>query len=179
VYRAYGYIEKHINSIHNIKKTKCSTLQFSRIVKYDFGGNVMPKTVAKSKLVENLRSIVDNSRTHTVTCDLPVAKGGNDTGPTALELAIMALSDCAVTIFAKVAKQSNVDVKSIEVITEAEKPEDSPILQSVKMKVNVVAKARKQIMEAIWRRTEANCPVVKIFTEPMQVEIELSTETVE
>jgi uncharacterized OsmC-like protein len=138
----------------------------------------MPKTVAKSKLVENLRSIVDNSRTHTVACDLPVAKGGNDSGPTALELAIMALSDCAVTIFAKVAKQSNIDVKSIEVITEAEKADSSPILESVKMKVKVAAKARKELMEAVWRRTEANCPVVKIFTEPIPVEIELSTETV-
>lgn len=139
----------------------------------------MPKILAKSKLVENLRSIVDNSRTHTIACDLPVAKGGNDTGPTALELAIMALSDCAVTIFAKVAKQSNIEVKSIEVITEAEKPDNSPILESVKIKVNVAAKARKQLIEAVWRRTEANCPVVKIFAEPIPVEIELSTETVE
>lgn len=139
----------------------------------------MPKTIAKAKLVENVRSIVDNSRTHTIACDLPVAKGGNDTGPTALELAIMALSDCAVTIFAKVAKQSNIDVESIEVITEAEKPENSPLLEGVKVKVNVAAKARKQLIEAIWRRTEANCPVVKIFTEPIPVQIELSTETVE
>lgn len=139
----------------------------------------MPKTIAKAKLVENMRSVVDNSRTHTIACDLPVAKGGNDTGPTALELAIMALSDCAVTIFAKVAKQSNVDVKSIEVTTEAEKSETSPLLEGVKVKVNVAAKARKQLIEAIWRRTEANCPVVKIFTEPIPVQIELSTETVE
>lgn len=138
----------------------------------------MPKITAKARLVENLRSIVDNSRTHTLACDLPVAKGGNDTGPTALELAIMALSDCAVTIFAKVAKQSNVDVKAIEVITEAEKPENSPTLEGVKIKVNVSAKARKQLIEAIWRRTEANCPVVKIFTEPIPVQIELTTETV-
>lgn len=136
----------------------------------------MPKIIAKAKLVENLRSIVDNSRTHTLACDLPVAKGGNDTGPTALELAIMALSDCAVTIFAKVAKQSNVDVKTIEVITEAEKPENSPTLEGVKIKVNVSAKARKQLIEAIWRRTEANCPVVKIFAEPIPVNVELNIE---
>jgi uncharacterized OsmC-like protein len=136
----------------------------------------MPKIIAKAKLVENLRSIVDNSRTHTLACDLPVAKGGNDTGPTALELAIMALSDCAVTIFAKVAKQSNVDVKTIEVITEAEKPENSPTLEGVKIKVNVSAKARKQLIEAIWRRTEANCPVVKIFAEPIPVNVEFNIE---
>lgn len=137
----------------------------------------MGKIVCKAKLDENVRSLVDNSRTHSLVCDLPVAKGGKDSGPTALELAIMALSDCAVTIFAKVAKQSNIDIDNIEVVTEAEKPENSPILESVKMKVNVTAKARKKLVEAIWRRTEANCPVVKIFTEPIPIEIELTTQT--
>ncbi len=139
----------------------------------------MPMHKSTAKLVENVRTVVSNSRTHTVVCDLPVSKGGDDTGPTALELAIMALSDCAVTIFAKVAKQSNVDVERIEVVTEAEKSADSPIIKGVKMKVNVAAKARKQLIEAIWRRTEANCPVVKIFTEPIPIEIELVTETIE
>lgn len=139
----------------------------------------MPKHKSTAKLVENVRTIVGNSRTHTVVCDLPVSKGGDDTGPTALELAIMALSDCAVTIFANVAKQSNIDVEKIEVVTEAEKSPDTPIIKGVKMKVNVAAKARKQLIEAIWRRTEANCPVVKIFTESIPIEIELATETVE
>lgn len=138
----------------------------------------MPKHKSTAKLVGNVRTLVDNSRTHTIVCDLPTSKGGDDTGPTALELAIMALSDCAATIFAKVAKQSNIDIERIEVVTEAEKPENSPILEGVKMKVNVAAKARKQLIEAIWRRTEANCPVVKIFTEPIPIEIELATETV-
>jgi len=139
----------------------------------------MPKHKSTAKLVGNVRTIVDNSRTHTIACDLPTSKGGEDTGPTALELAIMALSDCAATIFAKVAKQSNIYVESVEVITEAEKTEDSPILKNVKMKVNVAAKARKQLINAIWRRTEANCPVVKIFTESIPIQVELAIETVE
>lgn len=139
----------------------------------------MPINKSTAKLIENVRTIVDNSRTHTVVCDLPPAKGGDDTGPTALELAIMALSDCAATIFADVAKKSKVDVQKIEVEGEAEKPADSPKLNGVKLKVKVAAKARKQIIEAIWRRTEANCPVVKIFTEPIPIEVELITETIE
>ena len=139
----------------------------------------MPKNKATTKLVENVRTIVDNSRTHTIVCDLPPVKGGDDTGPTALELAIMALSDCAATIFADVAKQSKIEVKKLEVIAETEKPADSPKLSGVKLKVYVSAKARKQLVEAIWRRTEANCPVVAIFKEPIPVEVELETETVE
>ena len=66
----------------------------------------MPKYKATARWVENVRSVVDDSRTHSVVCDLPVAAGGNDSGPTALELALMALADCAVTIFADVCKKS-------------------------------------------------------------------------
>lgn len=139
----------------------------------------MPNHNSTAKLIENVRTIVDNSRTHSIVCDLPTLKGGDDTGPTALELAIMSLSDCAATIFAKVAKESKVEVKKIEVKTEAEKRMDSPIIEAVKMKVKVAAKARKQLIDAIWRRTEANCPVVKIFTESIPIEIEVTTETVE
>lgn len=139
----------------------------------------MPTNKAKAKLIENVRTIVDNSRTHTIVCDLPPAKGGGDTGPTALELAIMALSDCAATIFADVAKKSKIEIKKLEVVVEAEKPTDSPKISKVKLKVHISAKARRQILEAIWRRTEANCPVVTIFRESIPVEVELTTETVE
>lgn len=131
---------------------------------------------ATAKLVENVRTIVDNSRTHTVVCDLPPAKGGDDTGPTALELAVMALADCAATIFADVAKQSKIEVRKLEVTAEAEKPQHSPKLSGVKLKVYVSAKARKQLLEAAWRRTEANCPVVTIFKESIPVEVELEIE---
>ena len=137
----------------------------------------MPKIVTTAKLLENVRTAVDNSRTHTIVCDLPPSKGVDDKGPTAIELAIMALADCAATIFAKVAKQSNIDLERIEVTTEATKTEDSPLIKDVVLRVNVAAKARKQLLEAIWRRTEANCPVVKIFTEPITVKVELTTET--
>ena len=139
----------------------------------------MPKITTKTKLIENVRTIVDNSRTHSVVCDLETAKGGQDTGPTALELAVMALGDCAATIFADVAKQSKIEITKLEVITAVEKPPDSPKLSSVKLKVNVSAKARKQLIEAIWRRTEANCPVVAIFKEPIPVEVELEATTLE
>jgi len=60
---------------------------------------------AKSTLLENSRSIVDNQRSHSIVCDLAAPAGGTDTGPTALELSLMALADCGVTIFADVPKK--------------------------------------------------------------------------
>ncbi len=137
----------------------------------------MPTIKATAKLVENIQSIASNSRGHSVVLDLGTAKGGDNTGPSALELAIMSLADCAVTIFADVCKKSKVELSKVEVVAEAEKPADSPKLTGVNMKVTVTAKARKQKIEAVWRRTEANCPVVSIFTEKIPVKIELETTT--
>ena len=137
----------------------------------------MPTVKATAKLVENVQSIAGNTRGHNVVLDLGTAKGGDNTGPSALELAIMSLADCAVTIFADVCKKSKVEPSKVEVEAEAEKPADSSKLTGVKMKVTVVAKTRKQKLEAVWRRTEANCPVVSIFAEKIPVKIELETIT--
>jgi uncharacterized OsmC-like protein len=132
----------------------------------------MPKYKATAKWTENARSVVDNSRTHSVVCDLPTTAGGTDSGPTALELAIMALADCAVTIFADVCKQSKIELSKLEVVAEAEKPADSPKLSGVTIKTKVAATARKEILETAWRRTEANCPVLLIFKEPIPLKVE-------
>ena len=132
----------------------------------------MPKIKAKATWVENVRSIVDNQRTHSVVCDMSTAAGGTDTGPTALELSMMALADCGVTIFADVCKKSNIELSKVEVTVDAEKSPDSPIVSGVTMKVNASSKARKELLDAAWRRTEANCPVLYIFKDPIPVKVE-------
>ena len=136
----------------------------------------MPKLKAKAKWIENVRSVVDNSRTHSVVCDLSSPAGGSDSGPTALELALMALADCGVTIFADVCKKSNIEPCEVEVVVEAEKSPDSPVISGVTMKVNVSAKARKELLEGAWRRTEANCPVLSIFKDPVTVKVEFEAK---
>ena len=137
----------------------------------------MPKIKVNAKWVENVQTIADNTRGHSIVLDMGTAKGGNNTGPSALELAIMSLADCAVTIFADVCKQSNVEISKMEVVAEADKPADSPKLTGVNLKVTVASKARKQKLDAVWRRTEANCPVVSIFQDNIPIKIEFETIT--
>ena len=137
----------------------------------------MPKVKAKATWVENVRSIVDNQRTHSVVCDLSNPAGGADSGPTALELSMMALADCGVTIFADVCKKSNIQPKKVEITVEADKPADSAMVTAVSMKVNVVSSARKELVDAAWRRTEANCPVLLIFKNPTPVTVEFESKT--
>jgi len=137
----------------------------------------MPKIKAKAIWVENVRSKVDNQRNHSVECDLSAAAGGTDCGPTALELSLMALADCGVTIFADVCKKSNIELSKVEVTVDAEKSPDSPIVSGVTMKVNASSKARKELIDAAWRRTEANCPVLYIFKDPIPVKVEIETKS--
>jgi uncharacterized OsmC-like protein len=137
----------------------------------------MPKINAKATWIQNVRSIVDNQRTHSIVCDLSTPAGGTDSGPTALELTMMALADCGVTIFADVCKKSNIQTSKVEVTVEADKTPDSPIVTGVTMKVNVASSARKELVEAAWRRTEANCPVLFIFKDPNPVKVEFEIKT--
>lgn len=120
---------------------------------------------------------MDNQRTHSVVCDLSVPAGGTDSGPTALELSMMSLADCAVTIFADVCKKSNIQLSKVEVNVEADKAPDSPSVTGIIMKVNVASSARKELVDAAWRRTEANCPVLVIFRDPTPIKVEFDSKT--
>jgi uncharacterized OsmC-like protein len=137
----------------------------------------MAKLIGNAKLIENTQLTADNGRGHNVTCDLPESQGGTNTGATPLELALMSLAGCGVAIYAVVCKNSNIDPGSIEVKVEAEKIPDSPLLKDVTMKVNIKSKARKALVEAAWRRTEAACPVFYIYNEknPTKVEVDIQT----
>ncbi len=132
----------------------------------------MAKLKANAKLLENVRLVTDNGRGHSVVCDLSEASGGTNAGPTPLELALMALAGCGVIIYADVCKNSKIDPGNIEIAVEAEKTANSPTISGVTMKVNIASKARKPLVEAAWRRTEAGCPVIFIYKESVPVKVE-------
>ncbi|UCG36903.1 MAG: OsmC family protein [Candidatus Bathyarchaeota archaeon] len=127
---------------------------------------------AKAKWLEDFRQVVTNERGHEVVCDETVTGGGGDVGPTPLELAVMALTGCAVRIFADVCMQSRIKLNKLEVAAEAEKQPGSARLSEVNLKVTVSADAREQLLEAAWRRTEANCPVLLIYQKNVPVGVD-------
>jgi uncharacterized OsmC-like protein len=139
----------------------------------------MVKLKASAKLLENVRLVTENGRGHSVVCDLSEAAGGTNAGPTPLELALMALAGCGVIIYADVCKNSKIDPGNIEIAVEAEKNSDSPTLKSVTMKVNIASKARKPLVEAAWRRTEAGCPVMVVYKESIPVKVDVQIKTPE
>jgi uncharacterized OsmC-like protein len=132
----------------------------------------MAKLKGNAKLLENVRLETDNGRGHKVICDLSEAAGGTNAGPTPLEFAVMALAGCGVIIYADVCKNSKIEPGRIEINVEAEKSASSPMLTGVTMKVNIDSSARKGLVEAAWRRTEANCPVMFVYKEQVPVKVE-------
>lgn len=131
----------------------------------------------KCKLIENLHSISDNERGHSIILDLPKENGGDNLGPTALELAIMSLAGCVTTIFALIAKNSKIPIESLEVIANAEKEATSPKLSFVKIKALVKSNASKEILEIIWRKTIQECPVDAIFEMEIKPKYEMELIT--
>jgi len=132
----------------------------------------MAKIKGNAKLLENVRLESDDGRGHKVICDLSEAAGGTNAGPTPLELAVMALAGCGVIIYADVCKNSKIAPGKIEINVEAEKTGGSSTLSGVTMKVNIDSPARKGLVEAAWRRTEANCPVMFVYKEAVPVKVE-------
>jgi uncharacterized OsmC-like protein len=139
----------------------------------------MAKLKGNAKLIENVRLVTDNGRGHSVICDLSEVSGGTNVGPTPLELALMALAGCGVIIYADVCKNSRIDPGNINISVEAEKTANSPTLSGVSMEVNIASKARKALVEAAWRRTEAGCPVLFVFKESVPVKVEVEVKTAE
>lgn len=134
----------------------------------------MSKIKTKAEWMRDFRLSIDNGRGHQVICDLSADEGGNDAGPTPLELGVMALAGCAAVIFAQVCKQSKIELRKLEVTAEAEKTKGSPKVTNVVLNATVSAKARTKLLETAWRRTEATCPVLFIYNDPVPVHVQFT-----
>ena len=123
------------------------------------------------------QSIVDNDRHHGVVLDLPGAKGGDDLGPTALELVVMALSGCISTIWAVVATNSKVTYERLLVVLEADKPDDQPTITAVRGVVTVDSKEPREKLQRTLDKTMNTCPVGKLYEKagiPMEIRLEVN-----
>ncbi|MGA2479482.1 MAG: OsmC family protein [Spirochaetia bacterium] len=123
------------------------------------------------------QSIVDNDRHHGVVLDLPGAKGGDDLGATALELAVMALSGCISTIWAVVATNSKVSYDRLLVVVDADKPDDQPTITAVRCVVTVDSREPRERLQRTLDKTMNTCPVGKLYEKagiPMQVTLEVN-----
>lgn len=111
----------------------------------------------------DFQSVVDNGRRHGLVLDLPPGQNGEDLGPTALELTGMSLAGCISTIWAKVAENSGVSYRKIEVEMTLEKG-DTTISDSEAL-VRVDSGEDLGKLERILEKTMQVCPVGHLFEQ--------------
>jgi putative redox protein len=111
------------------------------------------------------QSVVDNGRNHSLVIDLPEAKGGINSGPTALELCVMSFSGCIGTIFAMVAEKMRIHFDKMEVKLNAEQRESAPTVTHVHFVLHIRTDAGLEKINKCLEHTMNTCPVGLLFRQ--------------
>jgi putative redox protein len=130
---------------------------------------------SNSLWTRKFQSVVDNGRNHSVVIDLPEAKGGINSGPTALELCVMGFSGCVGTIFAMVAEKMRISFEKMEVEVDAQQENNAATITSASFKLFIKTDVSLEKIEKCLEHTLATCPVGVLFS---QAGIKLSHEII-
>ncbi|MCI4360358.1 MAG: OsmC family protein [Thermoplasmata archaeon] len=106
---------------------------------------------------------LSDGRGHRVTVDLPIEEDGADLGPSALDLSVMSLAGCIVTILLLVARRRRLPIEGIRVHLEADRPAGAPTVASVDGTVSVRSTGEREEVETAVRLTVRSCPVGVLF----------------
>lgn len=119
-------------------------------------------------------SIVDNGRNHTVTVDLPEAKGGNNNGPTALELCVMSFSSCIGTIFSMLAHKMRLEFTELDIILEANQAAGAASITDVYFELCIKTSSTEDQVKKCLDLTVSTCPVGVLFRQAgVKIEYEI------
>ncbi len=120
---------------------------------------------SKSIWTRDFQSVVDNGRNHSLVIDLPENKGGTNSGPTALEICVMSFSGCIGTIFAMVAQKMRLPFHKMEVLVDANKPNDSGTITDLHFILEIATSVAKEKVEKCLEHTMKTCPVGLLFQQ--------------
>lgn len=120
---------------------------------------------SNSLWTKNFQSVVDNGRNHSIVIDLPEVKGGNNSGPTALEMCVMSFSACVGTIFALVAKKMRLSFDKMEINLDAQQINDAPTITDIHFVLTIQTKDDKMKIEKCLEHTLNTCPVGVLFKQ--------------
>jgi len=109
------------------------------------------------------RTVLEDGRTHSVTVDLPRDEGGDSTGTSALELAVLSLAGCITTIFTLIARRRRLSFSGMSIALEAERPEGAPTITRVRGTFRLRTAASPEEVSTTLRLTVRTCPVGVIF----------------
>lgn len=122
------------------------------------------------------RTVLEDSTGHRVTVDLPHDEGGGNAGPFALELSVLSLAGCIMTIFALVAKKRRLKFEGMSVELDAQRPEGAPTITSVEGILRISTSAPRADVETTLEITLRTCPVGVLYKRahvPVRVRLEV------
>ena len=114
---------------------------------------------------KGLQGIVKDERNHSTVIDVPTAKGGIDSGTSALELCIMSFAGCIETIFAMVAPKMRIEFGKLEVIADARIDGDSKTITHVDYSLSIKTSVSEDKVKKCLELVESTCPVGVLFTQ--------------
>jgi putative redox protein len=120
---------------------------------------------SNSLWTRQFQSVVDNGRNHSMVIDLPEAKGGSNSGPTALEMCVMSFSGCVGTIFAMVAKKMRLDFDKMEVEVNAEQKNEAPTITDIHFVIFIRTGESEEKIQKCLDVTMNTCPVGLLFRQ--------------
>lgn len=129
---------------------------------------------AEAILIKRYQTMVTDTRGHGLVCDLPPAKGGYDQGTSAVELMVMALADCIITIYAVKAMGEKIDLKHLSIKMKANMPEGQPTITDFSASVTVKSPAGEEACQKLLDATLAACPVGVLCSKACEVDVNLN-----
>ncbi len=94
-----------------------------------------------------------------MTVDLPVDEGGANAGTSALELMVLSLAGCIMTIFGLVAHKRKLRYRDLRIALKAERPPGAPTIRRVDGTLEIRTEASKEEVETALRLTIKICPI--------------------
>ena len=95
--------------------------------------------------------------------DLAAEKGGDNTAPSAVELAVMALAGCVTTIFSGVAPRRHLPFTKMEVTLDADYPAGAPTVLGVRGTADIWSDQSESDVKNSFDITLRECPVGILF----------------
>ena len=123
------------------------------------------KMKATAVWVKDYKCMLDNGRGQNVVVDLPIEQGGTNAGPMAIELCLMSLAGCIVTVFKIIAEKRRFAYTGFKVELEAEKDKDSGTIANVGGRMEIVTDREERDAQTTLRLTIDNCPIGILFDQ--------------
>ncbi|MFE1312466.1 OsmC family protein [Streptomyces sp. NPDC058755] len=111
-------------------------------------------------------------RGHTLVTDQPVAAGGDDRGPTPVEVLVVSLASCVAYYTGRFFERHHLDLEQLSVLADFTMADDRPArIASVRLRVLVPHELSGARLEAL-RAVVDHCTVHNTLRQPPEIQIE-------